>query len=37
MLDYNGDNDIYLFRNVDSGLIENVIFDGNVVRYDKYN
>ena len=37
MLDYNGDNKIYLFRNVMTGLFENVIFDGDVIRYDKYN
>lgn len=37
MLDYNGDNDIYLFKNVSTGLFENVIFDGDVVRYDKNN
>ena len=37
MLDYNGDNDIYLLRNTQSGLIENVIFDGDVVRYDRQN
>lgn len=37
MLDYNGDNDIYLFKNVQTGLFENVIFDGDVVRYDKNN
>lgn len=37
LLDYNGDNDIYLFKNVKSGLFENVVFDGNIIRYDKYN
>ena len=37
MLDYKGDNDIYLFKNIDTGLFENVIFDGDVIRYDKYN
>ena len=37
MLDYTGDNDIYLFINVSTGLFENVIFDGDVVRYDKNN
>jgi len=37
MLDYNGDNDIYLFKNVNTGLFENAIFDGDVVRYDNYN
>ncbi len=37
MLDYKGDNDIYLFKNVETGLFENVIFDGDVIRYDKYN
>lgn len=36
-LDYNGDNDIYLFKNVKSGLFENVVFDGDIVRYDKFN
>ena len=37
LLDYNGDNDIYLFKNVETGLFENVVFDGNVIRYDRYN
>lgn len=37
MLDYHGDNDIYLFRNTQSGLIENVVFDGDVIRYDRQN
>ena len=37
MLDYNGDNDIYLFKNVQTGLYENVIFDGDVIRYDRNN
>ena len=37
MLDYNGDNDIYLFKNVQTGLFENVIFDGDVIRYDRNN
>ena len=37
MLDYHGDNDIYLFKNVNTGLFENVIFDGDVIRYDRYN
>lgn len=37
MLDYNGDNDIYLFKNVENGLFENVVFDGDVVRYDRHN
>ena len=37
MLDYNGNNDIYLFKNIKTGLFENVLFDGDVIRYDKYN
>jgi len=37
MLDYNGENDIYLFKNVKTGLFENVLFDGDIIRYDKYN
>lgn len=37
MLDYNGENDIYLFKNISTGLFENVLFDGETIRYDKYN
>ena len=37
MLDYNGENDIYLFKNIKTGLFENVLFDGDIIRYDKYN
>lgn len=37
MLDYNGENDIYLFKNVKTGLFENVLFDGDIIRYDRYN
>ena len=37
MLDYNGENDIYLFKNVKTGLFENVLFDGEVIRYDRNN
>ena len=33
LLDYQGDNDIYLLKNVSNGLFENVLFDGDVVRY----
>ena len=35
LLDYNGDNEIYLLKNVDTGLFENVLFNGDVERYDK--
>ena len=34
-LNYNGDDNIYLLKNVDTGLFENVLFNGNVIRYDK--
>ena len=37
MLDYKGENDIFLFKNVNSGLFENVVFDGDITRYDMYN
>jgi hypothetical protein len=37
MLDYNGENDIYLFKNISTGLFENVLFDGETIRYDKYS
>lgn len=37
MLNYNGDNDIYLFKNIKTGLFENVVFDGDLIRYDRYN
>lgn len=36
-IDYKGENDLYLFKNVATGLIDNVVFDGDIVRYDKYN
>ncbi len=36
LLDYKGDNDIYLLKNVQNGLFESVLFDGNVIRYDMY-
>lgn len=36
LLDYQGENDIYLLKNIDNGLFESVLFDGNVVRYDSY-
>ena len=34
LLDYKGDNDIYLLKNAQNGLFESVLFDGNVIRYD---
>ena len=34
LLEYQGDNDIYLLKNVENGLFEYVLFDGDVVRYD---
>ena len=34
LLEYQGDNDIYLLKNVDNGLFEYVLFDGEVTRYD---
>ena len=34
LLEYQGDNDIYLLKNVDNGLFEYVLFDGDVTRYD---
>ena len=37
IIDYMGDNDIYLLRNVSTGLFENVLFDGDIIRYDIYN
>lgn len=37
LLDYKGKEDIYLFKNVNSGLYEQVIFDGDVIRYDNRN
>ena len=37
VIDYLGDNDIYLLKNVDSGLFESVLLDGNVIRYDSFN
>lgn len=36
-LDYKGKEDIYLFKNVNSGLYEQVVFDGDVIRYDNRN
>ena len=36
-LDYKGKEDVYLFKNVNSGLYEQIIFDGDVVRYDSKN
>lgn len=37
LLEYKGEHDIYLLKNVSNGLFENVIFDGDVIRYDAYN
>jgi len=37
LLEYRGDHDIYLLKNVSTGMFENVIFDGDVIRYDTYN
>lgn len=37
LLEYRGDHDIYLLKNVNTGMFENVIFDGDVIRYDAYN
>ena len=37
VIDYMGDNDIFLLKNVQTGLFENVLFDGNVIRYDTSN
>lgn len=37
VLDYKGKEDIYLFKNVNSGLYEQVVFDGDVIRYDNRN
>lgn len=34
LLEYQGDNDIYLLKNVENGLFEHVLFDGDVIRYD---
>ena len=34
LLEYQGDNDIYLLKNVETGIFEYVLFDGDVVRYD---
>ena len=36
LLDYQGDNDIYLLKNVSTGIFETVLFDGDVIRYDTY-
>ena len=36
LLDYQGENDLYLFKDVQSGLFENVVFDGDIIRYDMY-
>ena len=36
LLDYFGTNDIYFFKNVNTGLFENVIFDENTIKYDIY-
>ena len=33
LLEYQGDNDIYLLKNVDNGLFEYVLFDGDVERF----
>ncbi len=37
LLDYEGQNDIYFFKSVQSGLFENVVFDGDIIRYDSSN
>lgn len=37
LLDYKGKEDIYLFKNTNSGLYEQVVFDGDVIRYDNRN
>ena len=37
ILDYQGENAIYFFKSVSSGLFENVVFDGDIIRYDIYN
>lgn len=37
MLDYKGKEDIYLFKNVNSGLYEQIAFDGDITRYDIRN
>ena len=37
LLDYQGENDIYFFKSVNTGLFENVVFDGDITRYDIYN
>lgn len=37
MLDYKGKEDIYLFKNVSSGLYEQIAFDGDIIRYDNRN
>ena len=34
LLDYQGTNEIYLLKNIDTGLFESVLFDGDVIRYD---
>lgn len=37
LLDYKGKEDIYLFKNVNSGLYEQISFDGDITRYDYKN
>lgn len=37
VIDYLGDNNIYLLKNIQTGLFENVLFDGDIIRYDIYN
>jgi hypothetical protein len=37
LIDYFGKNDICLLRNANSGLFENVLFDGDLVKYDAFN
>lgn len=37
LLKYTGETDMYFFKNVSSGLFENVVLDGDIIKYDMYN
>ena len=37
MIDYNGTDTLYLLRNIKTGAFENILFDGDVIRYDFLN
>ena len=37
VVDYLGDNDLYLLKNVSTGIVEHILFDGDIIKYDFFN